>query len=431
MVGGSTPPGLTLASETGLLHGTPTAGGTHVFRLRATDGAGWTTEQDFTLKLEDPPPVITFIAPQITLGAEELCLAVMPHVTGSQYLRVTDNSPDLDFSQSITPGDTLPLGTYLNVVCAIDVAGNTVCATNVVVVVDATPPWMDVPGDLTTILTHPAGNIVEFYVAAEDNCDPAPLVQVVPPSGSLFPRGTNLVTAIAEDAAGNQSAAYFQVVVRPPGPPPGAVCAWAFDEVGGSDALDSAGTNHARLVNGATREPGLFGGAACFDGVSDLALAQANSTLDFNHPFSLSLWLKPALTVNSNSSRMAVLKKTGSYWLAFNYPNNDGKLVFSINTDTPRIKAGLTMQWDSDRWYHVACTYDGSAMRIYVNGILEGMRFTSTAVKSSLGPLQLGGDLDGFGYFAGCLDDVRLYRWALSENEIAATVSAARLGPDQ
>ena len=83
--------------------------------------------------------------------------------------------------------------------------------------VDTTPPLLTCPPSVTVVdrkLNGP-GEIVSFSVTASDDCDPAPSVVCVPPSGSLFPPGTTLVTCTATDAAGNQSMCAFPVVVMP------------------------------------------------------------------------------------------------------------------------------------------------------------------------------------------------------------------------
>jgi len=59
------------------------------------------------------------------------------------------------------------------------------------------------------------GEVVTFTVTALDGIDPAPVVQCVPPSGSLFPFGTTLVTCTATDSEGNQAQCQFPVIVRP------------------------------------------------------------------------------------------------------------------------------------------------------------------------------------------------------------------------
>ena len=57
------------------------------------------------------------------------------------------------------------------------------------------------------------GEVVTFTVTATDDFDPSPDVVCVPPSGSVFPRGTTIVTCTATDGAGNEATSEFPVTV--------------------------------------------------------------------------------------------------------------------------------------------------------------------------------------------------------------------------
>ena len=82
---------------------------------------------------------------------------------------------------------------------------------------DTTPPALLAPASV--FACDPPGSapgeIVTFTVGAEDDHDPAPSIECTPPSGSLFPRGTTLVTCTAMDAYGNQTVQQFPVTVEP------------------------------------------------------------------------------------------------------------------------------------------------------------------------------------------------------------------------
>jgi len=81
---------------------------------------------------------------------------------------------------------------------------------------DTTAPVLTVPESVIVIdlITSPPGQAVTFEVTASDVLDPAPSIVCVPPSGSVFPPGTTLVTCTATDAAGNHSSRQFPVTVR-------------------------------------------------------------------------------------------------------------------------------------------------------------------------------------------------------------------------
>jgi hypothetical protein len=80
---------------------------------------------------------------------------------------------------------------------------------------DSVPPTLSCPSSVfvTERFGSPLGEIVNYSVTASDEVDPAPGIVGVPPSGSLFPIGTTLVTCTATDASGNQSTCQFPVTV--------------------------------------------------------------------------------------------------------------------------------------------------------------------------------------------------------------------------
>jgi hypothetical protein len=68
-------------------------------------------------------------------------------------------------------------------------------------------------------------------------------------------------------------------------------------------------------------------------------------------------------------------------------------------------------------------TYDLTTIRLYVNGSLAASTATTGGVTTSTGPLRIGGNSVWGEYFAGLIDDVRVYNRALSAVEIGADMS--------
>ena len=98
------------------------------------------------------------------------------------------------------------------VVTATDANGGTSSITTTIHH-DSTAPVIQCPADLMLTACGTNGAVGNFNVTATDNC-PGPVTVVCnPPSGSLFPAGTNTVLCTATDAAGNASQCSFQVVV--------------------------------------------------------------------------------------------------------------------------------------------------------------------------------------------------------------------------
>jgi Concanavalin A-like lectin/glucanases superfamily len=83
-----------------------------------------------------------------------------------------------------------------------------------------------------------------------------------------------------------------------------------------------------------------------------------------------------------------------------------------------------------DRWSDVAVTYDGTMLRLFVNGRQVSSRSTSGTIQTPSHPLWIGGNLPYGEHFRGLIDEVRVYDRALSGAEIrhdmATPVGAAR-----
>ena len=72
-------------------------------------------------------------------------------------------------------------------------------------------------------------------------------------------------------------------------------------------------------------------------------------------------------------------------------------------------------------WTHLATTYDGANVRLYLNGALAATRAATGAITVSTGALQIGGNSVWSEWFKGLIDEVRVYSRALSAGtEIAA-----------
>jgi hypothetical protein len=69
-------------------------------------------------------------------------------------------------------------------------------------------------------------------------------------------------------------------------------------------------------------------------------------------------------------------------------------------------------------WSHLAVTYDGATLRLYVNGTQVATRAQTGAITSSTNPLRIGGNAVWGEYFNGVIDEVRVYNRALSAAEI-------------
>jgi hypothetical protein len=147
--------------------------------------------------------------------------------------------------------------------------------------------------------------------------------------------------------------------------PQGLVAAYGFDEESGDQVLDSSGQGNDGLLHGAVRTAGRFGKALEFDGHSDEVIIPHTPILDLTTGMTLETWVRPEVPL---SSWPAVIQKGGDHYFLYAgadmtlTPNGGG--TFGAASEGVAAPQALS----TGVWIHLAVSYDGSILRIYVNG---------------------------------------------------------------
>lgn len=186
---------------------------------------------------------------------------------------------------------------------------------------------------------------------------------------------------------------------------------WNLDESSGTIASDLSVNHNLGAVSNVTRTTGISGRALDFNGVDAQVLLPDTAALNPTNAITVALWIAP----NSWAGVPRLLQK-GPGPDQYRLFARDGNLRFSlagVNLDTPAPEPGF--------WYHVAGTFDGSVMKLFIDGQLVAQRTASVSMDTDTGPLCIGGkSLAGgaFQFFDGAIDDVRIYGRALTAGEI-------------
>ncbi|MCQ9641437.1 fibronectin type III domain-containing protein [Chryseobacterium sp. WG14] len=98
-----------------------------------------------------------------------------------------------------------------------------------------------------------------------------------------------------------------------------------------------------------------------------------------------------------------------------NLANN--KLQFTLSFGSSQIKLNGNTALNANTWYHVAATYDGAAMKLYVNGNLDAST-VATGNFTANGILYMGRNYDNSRALNGLLDEFRVWKKALTAQEI-------------
>lgn len=99
-----------------------------------------------------------------------------------------------------------------------------------------------------------------------------------------------------------------------------------------------------------------------------------------------------------------------------NLANNKLQFVLSINNVQQKLASNIAL--NANTWYHVAATYDGSTMKLYINGTLDASRSQSGNFTSN-GAFNVGYLYNVSRNFNGKVDEVRVWRRALNQTEVS------------
>jgi hypothetical protein len=333
-------------------------------------------------------------------------------------------------------------GTYYYLVTAEDAAGNVSTPSNEAVGTAAADTL-----DPTITITAPASGgtvsgTITITATAEDDQgvagvqfridgadfrveDTTPPFAVSWDTRSL-PNGAHILTAVARDVAGNQTTSSpITVTVSNTTPPPatGLVAAYAFSEGNGTTTSDRSGKGNTGTLAGATwTVAGQSSTALSFDGVNDRINVNDASSLDLTSGMTLEAWVYPTAL---SGWRTVVLKERAGGLVYALYAHADAPWPAAyVRVGGEDVGVAGVSPLPLNAWTHLATTYDGATLRLYVNGIEVESQPGGGNIQVSTGRLRVGGNAVWGEWFAGRIDEVRIYNRALSPAEIQANMAA-------
>jgi len=192
---------------------------------------------------------------------------------------------------------------------------------------------------------------------------------------------------------------------------------WLFDEASGNIARDNSGHGYdADLKENPVWVEGKFRHALEFQGENYLEIRNSSQNLPFggSSPFSITAWVK------NQGGGTVIGKFNGGIIGAYILTISGGGTVSFHREVAPWSFSGSMALPDND-FGHVAVTYDGAEMKIYINGEFDsrqerGPQNTDTATPVLIGARFTNNEPSEF--FNGVLDEVALFNVALTEQQI-------------
>jgi len=162
-----------------------------------------------------------------------------------------------------------------------------------------------------------------------------------------------------------------------------------------------------------------------YDGVDDFVEVPHDVSLEPNR-----LTIAFRIRVKDTGTWQALVRKDETYGA----PDEAFSLSIGYTFDFFRFEVYTTVlntldasfSLVEDAWYHLAVVYDGSEMRIYVNGNLIGSKPATGDIYYSAHYVLWLGKYVGLLMFKGVMDDVRIYNRALSADEISDLYNVRR-----
>ena len=190
------------------------------------------------------------------------------------------------------------------------------------------------------------------------------------------------------------------------------------------NANDQSGNDLNGTVNGATLTTDRFGNnnnAYNFNGTSDFIKVLDNDLLDLTQNLTLSAWISPNSVVNEQAvfGKGKISSQTG-YSLLHNVLIPEKTGISIQNAPIPASQAHINSSTlNLNTWYQLVGTYNGSELKLYLNGVLFNTVSTSLQLMpNSLTDLFIGCELSGFRFFNGKIDDIGIWNRALTQQEI-------------
>ena len=189
---------------------------------------------------------------------------------------------------------------------------------------------------------------------------------------------------------------------------------WKLENEGSGSAVDYSGYDRdGTLMGNPQWVSGYLAGALKFNGTVDYVETNYTENLA---KWTVCCWVTspaaPAATAPTGP-----VHREKNYQIDWNHTNAvyQGAAAMSIGGVWPAAKFATLA---GNTWYHLTATFDGTALKAYTNGVLS----TSTAVAgvpdAETGTLKFGRHSTAAQFFAGTVDDVRVYSRALTLDEI-------------
>ncbi|MFA6897000.1 MAG: LamG domain-containing protein [Patescibacteria group bacterium] len=210
-----------------------------------------------------------------------------------------------------------------------------------------------------------------------------------------------------------------------------------FDEGSGTVAHDESFNHNDGTISGATWTEGKNGGALAFDGVDDYVDAGNRSDLNITNQVTIGAWLKSSQKTQGMIAGKVNSAWNGGWWLRAIATDgadpSDKGICFGISkgVDWFYNEVCTNASYIDGSWHYYSGFYDGTNIKIFMDGVLKASSSVVTPTMVSDQDVFVGYNNVDHNYFNGSLDNVRIYNYARTADEVLSDYNdgmAAHLG---
>jgi hypothetical protein len=195
-----------------------------------------------------------------------------------------------------------------------------------------------------------------------------------------------------------------------------------FDTNSSSLTKDYSGNEfHAFVRDCAWIKDGVVGGCYYFGGSKEYISLEDNIPPSFNdiahNNFTISIWVKSNFTYEDNKIILEIRNDTKNYIRLY---QKDNRFYFGVCIDDMK-KSVITSNIQSNIWYHICAVWKAEEqnLAIYLNGVCYTQRGDNSFSCGAHSGLFFGHGTSGSGgYWWGFIDELELYNYVLSDDQI-------------
>ncbi|MBT3348750.1 hypothetical protein HN954_02240 [bacterium] len=190
---------------------------------------------------------------------------------------------------------------------------------------------------------------------------------------------------------------------------------WKFDESSGTTLTEEGGKFDGTFT-AATRAAGVTGNALSFDGIVGYASIPHDDALAGTTELAVEAWVKMDPTTEGRN----IITKASDYILRLSNMSSNGyrvNFVVYAPSYTSLTTDYVDLVENPREWHDLLGTYDGTTMKIYVDGELLAQKAHTGEMSPSNTVIKIGGEENG-DKFKGSIDDIAIYAGVMDVSEV-------------